>query len=138
MKERESQVNTHEVVAKVSNFNFGSVDDGDASDSTEDEILEGLGASWAAIEQTDARVLQSRLAYFSPDPKKQSQELDLERSETEGKSRAGGLPELTIVLGFRGLRHCWFPFHQGSSVVRVSATQKDSKRREERCREQKG
>lgn len=40
---------THEIVSKVSNFNFGSVYNGDASDSTEDEVFEGLCASRATV-----------------------------------------------------------------------------------------
>ena len=63
-----SQINTHEVVSKVSKLDFGSINDGDAPNSTEDEILQGLWASGAAIEQTDARFFQSSLPYLPPYP----------------------------------------------------------------------
>ena len=46
---------SHEIVSKVSKLDFGSINDGDAPNSTEDEILQGLRASRATIKQTDAR-----------------------------------------------------------------------------------
>lgn len=135
----ENRVNTHEVVAKVSNFNSGSVDDGDASDSTKNEILEGFWASRSTIKQTDARVFKSRLTYFSPDPAIRGERW---RLGAIGRWSRGfeGLPELAIVLGFRGLRHCWFllvPFHEGFfSGSLLSYRERDSKRLK-RCRGRK-
>ena len=61
-------MNTHEVVSKVTKLDFRSINDGDAPNSIENEILQRLGSSGPTIELTDARLFQSSLPYFPPYP----------------------------------------------------------------------
>ena len=59
---------THEIIAKVSIFNFRTVNNSNTSDTTKHKVFESLGTSRTTIKQTYTSFLKRSLPLLTPDP----------------------------------------------------------------------